>query len=485
MRCLYSFGYKLFALLLISTSMLAGAQSTVRDTLFEEANEALDAAIAARAPILAPKSYGLATEHYRRAEELLEGGKGLDRIKSELAEAVIDLKQAFEVTKVAEVSLINAIQARADALSADAPNYAAQRWQDAEDQFARAGIRLEEGSLKSSKRYADKAETLYRKAELAAIKANYLNETQALLERAEKAKAKRYAPKTLENAQRLFAEAEQGLNEDRYDTDQPRSLAQSAKHEARLAIYLAETLAVVDKNKTSMEDVLLDWQTPLKQIGANLDLSIHFDDGYQSATAEITQRVDQLYAADRSFSHELSERKTLIRDLEQQIAELEARLGGVSQERLALNMQLERQANIRARFREVEQLFDREDAMVLRSGNNVILRLVGLTFDSGQAVIKPERFALLTKVQNAVRIFPQSSLVVEGHTDSFGGDEANLALSEQRAEATRSYLLANMGLDPNTVVAVGYGEARPVANNEIPEGRVKNRRIDVVIKPIL
>ncbi len=74
-------------------------------------------------------------------------------------------------------------------------------------------------------------------------------------------------------------------------------------------------------------------------------------------------------------------------------------------------------------------------------------------------------------------------LLVEGHTDSVGNDTMNLALSERRANSVRDYLLASTILPGSQVRALGYGETRPVANNETAEGRAMNRRIDVVILP--
>jgi OOP family OmpA-OmpF porin len=60
-----------------------------------------------------------------------------------------------------------------------------------------------------------------------------------------------------------------------------------------------------------------------------------------------------------------------------------------------------------------------------------------------------------------------------------------MVLSKKRAEAVKQYLVANMGLPPSKVTATGYGETKPVANNETDAGRTKNRRIDVVIRPTL
>ncbi len=118
---------------------------------------------------------------------------------------------------------------------------------------------------------------------------------------------------------------------------------------------------------------------------------------------------------------------------------------------------------------------------MLRTGNSVVLRLVGLSFDSGGATIKPDQAALLDKVEHAIEIFNDSVITVEGHTDSFGGDESNLELSQRRADAVRAYLLANMKLAPYRISAMGYGETRPISSNETAEGRARNRRIDLVM----
>ncbi len=128
-------------------------------------------------------------------------------------------------------------------------------------------------------------------------------------------------------------------------------------------------------------------------------------------------------------------------------------------------------------------MFSPAEARVLRQFDDVIIRLVGLSFPSGRSTLRPENFSLLAKLTQATRVFPGSALTIEGHTDSYGGDAANLALSQKRADAVKKYLVANLRIDPSMVEAVGYGETRPVANNETKEGRAKNRRIDIVIRP--
>ena len=138
----------------------------------------------------------------------------------------------------------------------------------------------------------------------------------------------------------------------------------------------------------------------------------------------------------------------------------------------------------RRRFAQVEQMFTRDEARILREGGDVVIRLGGMNFASGQAVIQPEHFALLTKVKEAISLYQDASVSIEGHTDAYGTDEANLKLSENRASAVAQYLLANSNLSAGRVASFGFGEAHPIANNETKEGREKNRRIDIVIKPV-
>jgi outer membrane protein OmpA-like peptidoglycan-associated protein len=128
-------------------------------------------------------------------------------------------------------------------------------------------------------------------------------------------------------------------------------------------------------------------------------------------------------------------------------------------------------------------MFSREEALVFRQGDTIILRLVGLNFDSGAAQIKPQNFPLLQKVEKAIDVFPRSELTIEGHTDSYGGDDMNQNLSQQRAESVQQYMINAMRIPTYRLIATGYGETRPVASNETASGRERNRRIDIVITP--
>jgi OOP family OmpA-OmpF porin len=88
----------------------------------------------------------------------------------------------------------------------------------------------------------------------------------------------------------------------------------------------------------------------------------------------------------------------------------------------------------------------------------------------------------LDKVAQFVRSFSPSKLIVEGHTDSDGDDEANQALSELRAGMIKDYLINNYEeITPDMVDAQGYGETRPIVTNDTPENMALNRRIEIVV----
>jgi outer membrane protein OmpA-like peptidoglycan-associated protein len=455
----------------------------IRSSLFVEADQAMQESLAQRADILVPKSFSEGMKRYRKAEEDLERGRNLDGIRKELAQATTYFQRALEGTKLAQVTLASAIAARDDAASADAPRFALEPWRNADKKFREAAERLEDGDVKSAQRRGGESETLFRSAELEAIKANFLKETWSLLETADKLDVEKRAPKTLRRAQELVDNAERELSENRYDSDEPRSLAQEANYEARHALYLASIVESVDKENKPLEDLLLASEQPLQQIAGSLDIRAQFDEGPDKTTEQILEEIALYEDSVQNLNSRLSAEGQQIASLEARVAELEADLGGVQQERSQLAEAVAAQARLRERFAHVEGMFSRDEARVMREGNDVIIRLTGLTFASGKAVIEPQYFGLLTSVQRAIGEFPGSRVSIEGHTDSFGGDDQNLALSQQRADAVREYLLAHMQLTPTMVDAIGYGETRPVASNETPEGRARNRRIEVIVHP--
>lgn len=464
------------------TSFVAGQQD-IKASLFKDADRYLQQAKEVRADLLSPTNIGEAMKFYQDAEKDFQKGKNLEDIRKKLRASVAYFTKAIEATKLAEVTLANSIKARTDARQAGAPEFSSKTWNEAELKFTEAARELENGDINDAKKKSGESETLYRRAELEAIKANYLNDTWALLKKADEQDVRKFAPATLQQAKDLIANAEKELTENRYDTDVARSLARQAKYEAQHALYLSQVIRNLRDNKDKMEDYILSTEKPLSQVAATMDIVGSFESGFQQTTNEIISHIQELQNNNEKLTQNLAERDQQVEMLNARIAELQEKLGGVEKEKTALAKQMEAQQKVREQFAAVEKIFDREEASVLRKGNDIIVRLVGLTFPVGKATIEAENFGLLTKLQQAISMFKECTVTVEGHTDSHGSDAKNLELSQQRADAVSQYILANMGVGASRLNAVGYGESKPIANNETKEGRAKNRRIEVIIHP--
>jgi outer membrane protein OmpA-like peptidoglycan-associated protein len=101
-------------------------------------------------------------------------------------------------------------------------------------------------------------------------------------------------------------------------------------------------------------------------------------------------------------------------------------------------------------------------------------------FRRGSARLSPRSFGLLGQVSQVLRENDDLRVRIEGHTDATGSNSTNLRLSQSRADAVRNYLV-RLGVDPDRLVAVGYGEEQPIASNATRSGRERNRRVEFTI----
>lgn len=103
-----------------------------------------------------------------------------------------------------------------------------------------------------------------------------------------------------------------------------------------------------------------------------------------------------------------------------------------------------------------------------------------ITFDFDRADVKGQFVPTLANVGGILSQYQQTTVDVVGHADSVGSDAYNQELSERRAMAVSSVLMNN-GVIRQRLIAAGQGEARPIASNETPDGRARNRRVEVYI----
>ncbi len=125
-----------------------------------------------------------------------------------------------------------------------------------------------------------------------------------------------------------------------------------------------------------------------------------------------------------------------------------------------------------------------EGASIQRDADTLALTFKSdVLFDVDSALLKPGAHDELFRVARVLNQYPQTTLLVAGHTDSTGSEAYNQRLSERRAEVVKNALVGN-GVDPQRIRTVGYGESRPIASNATESGRQLNRRVEIRIEPI-
>lgn len=108
------------------------------------------------------------------------------------------------------------------------------------------------------------------------------------------------------------------------------------------------------------------------------------------------------------------------------------------------------------------------------------IRFEDVLFEFDSAALKPAAMPLLAEFAEAILMQPNVTVRLEGHTDSRGSESYNLTLSERRAKAVHDGLVG-LGVSPDRLTMIGFGEARPIASNDDETGRSRNRRVDAVV----
>jgi outer membrane protein OmpA-like peptidoglycan-associated protein len=109
-----------------------------------------------------------------------------------------------------------------------------------------------------------------------------------------------------------------------------------------------------------------------------------------------------------------------------------------------------------------------------------VLTLGDVLFESGRAALHPDTGGNLNKLIAFLDTYPDRAVTIEGYTDNRGSQDGNHSLSQRRADAVQSYAI-KCGVRPTRLVALGKGASAPVASNDTEQGRLQNRRVEVII----
>ncbi len=284
------------------------------------------------------------------------------------------------------------------------------------------------------------------------------------VETAEEARVMSVKAKAEEDAQAQAA-AEKKAMEERAAQARVQAEAEKKTLEAREAQAQAEAAAEV-KRRQDAETA----RAQAEQAKAEAErMKQQAEQARQEAMAAAQQAAREKQEAETAKAAAVAQ--------QQQLALEADKARSAAQESDRLRQQAEKdKADLRARLlRQLNSILSTRD-----SARGLIANMSDVLFETGKFELRPEARERLAKVSGIVLAYPSLHLEVEGHTDSIGGDDYNQQLSEKRAEAVRDYLV-QQGIASDSIGARGLGKTVPIASNDTPEGRQKNRRVELVL----
>lgn len=511
----------LLVLIMIIGLMSANELQAIDRTGFDALEKLIDSARVMEVDVFAPKVWEKASKAFKQAHEAIERGKDQKSLNKRVDEAKEYTENGIKATEVAKLSLAEYLEPRTKAREAKAPSLAGLLYNKAETQFMKATRKVEEGNVKSALKEAEKARAMFDEAEIEGIKADIMGKADRLIAKAEADEAQKHAPSTLDKARSARNKADAILTTDRYNRDASAIEAKRSEYEARHASNIAMAVRSLNRNDQAWEKLMLLYEIEMNRIGKAAEMeTLPFDEGPLAAADTLIAYIKNLQETNASLSSNMGDLSGFVTDklrsilskmeiasddsdptkllnqlekgiatlqtdksdLSLRLAETQEELDGLKEQHESTTAELATRTEREDKFRQAKQSLNPSEGEVLfNSSNDIVLRLSGLSFDSGKDQIKDEHVPLLEKVKGIVELFPGSQLMVEGHTDAQGDPSANVTLSEKRAYAVMQYLRQSLLLSADDIRSMGYGADRPVASNQTTDGRAKNRRIDIII----
>jgi outer membrane protein OmpA-like peptidoglycan-associated protein len=145
-------------------------------------------------------------------------------------------------------------------------------------------------------------------------------------------------------------------------------------------------------------------------------------------------------------------------------------------------------ADLQKKFNELEKIFDAlkskpqdlDTDLQLYDGNLLSKYLKFINFKTNDATLDEEAYRALDALIGQMNKFPKVKFVINGHADNSGTDAMNMKLSQERADVVKNYLVSKK-VDTKRISTQAFGSAYPIANNEVEEGRAKNRRVEIKV----
>jgi outer membrane protein OmpA-like peptidoglycan-associated protein len=321
-------------------------------------------------------------------------------------------------------------------------------------------------------------------------------EKNTALERARAAYSKAQAdPKIAANAQVAMYEASQALQnaEQARDSEEMQHLAYMAERKAQLATAIAEQ-KMAEKEITRLSEekdkiVLEAREREIKSAKTEAEArALEAQRARKEAEALARQaEIARKEAEARALQIEQAKTEAEARALELEKARKEAEAKALEAEQAKKETEARQREAEMARLQAEEAVAKRQqleselkELKAKQTERGIILTLGDILFATGKDILMPGAIDTIDKLVAFLKKYPNRSVLIEGHTDSVGGETYNLGLSQRRADAVRTILISK-DISENRITAKGYGESLPVASNATSGGRQQNRRVEIVI----
>jgi len=420
----------------------------------------LQEAEAVRAQELSPATYNAAKMAYSHNSD---------------AEADIQAQQAITNSLVMSRSFAKLIESRDRMHASGAIDVRRDLAERAEQAFSRVVAAVESGDMRRAKKEAENAELLTYQAEVVAAREQLTRPIAKAIAEARKDEASKYAPQNYTKANAGLKKVERLVSSNPAARGQLINESKNSVEFARTARHIGQLGQKLHKNPGDVEGWLQNRDHDLATIAGHLKLNLGSAASHEERIKLITGSIDQMRA---SYDQQLADAHEQINTLQGNLSELDDTRTSLGQARFKLQQKREAEAKIM----QLASLFDPAQVeLFLTTDADVIIRMKAMRFPSGSAIIPATSYDLLEVASKAIDLFGDRAVRVEGHTDAMGDDAYNQHLSERRAITVKEYLDARFAENSRIITSIGFGEERPIANNEKAEGRSKNRRIDIVL----
>ena len=217
--------------------------------------------------VFSKSDYSKAQDLLTDANELIKENKNPEKALEYLNQATELFRKTIDAAKSMNPNFTSLMKTRQLVLEHGLSESTLKIWKEAEDNFVSAYENFVDKDNEDVKKYSGLAEQKYKEAEVISIKDQYLLNVKLALAKAEDEKLEKYAPKTLIKIKQLIADAENLLNNNRYDTLAAKKIAASAMYEINHGTYMQGVFTQMAKEDKTWEDLQLLWEEPISKIG--------------------------------------------------------------------------------------------------------------------------------------------------------------------------------------------------------------------------